>query len=366
MGQAPGRLEQSGASMIAVHGRTRSQRHSGLADWDQIGAVRAALSIPVVANGNIQNDRDVDDCMAATGCVGCMSAYGLLKNPAMFSPSLQLTDFELVSHYLDFCEEYPPAETRVMADHLLVLLEDVLSSDTGLNDSMVDVVQSLRRPGWYEDVGVDGLRQLVQMVQQRELGNASRISLNTIKARALGCNSREVEHAATKQDNDRARRNAKQLRRRHRDALAGAWNAGATARAVRGVVAKLQLRVQEHGIRAAAMASAWRVVRGAAVTALLQLVVAFTEEHYFEQGWEQVSKGRGRSYKESSKRRGRGRSSRDEGKESCKDNNKARSSKGKESCKGKERNCKGKGRSYKGKECCNDQLQHLLRELHQQ
>ena len=105
MGQAPGRLEQSGASMIAVHGRTRSQRHSGLADWDQIGAVRAALSIPVVANGNIQNDRDVDDCMAATGCVGCMSAYGLLKNPAMFSPYLQLTHFVLVSHYLDFCEE---------------------------------------------------------------------------------------------------------------------------------------------------------------------------------------------------------------------------------------------------------------------
>ena len=135
-----------------------------------------------------------------------------------------------------------------MADHLLVLLEDVLSSDTGLNDSMVDVVQSLRRPGWYEDVGVDGLRQLVQMVQQRELGNASRISLNTIKARALGCNSREVEHAATKQDNDRARRNAKQLRRRHRDALAGAWNAGATARA---------LSARGRGKAAAPRAGAW-------------------------------------------------------------------------------------------------------------
>lgn len=50
-------------------------------------AVREAVRIPVLANGNIRNLQDVHDCIAYTGTQGVMSAESLLEDPALFSPS---------------------------------------------------------------------------------------------------------------------------------------------------------------------------------------------------------------------------------------------------------------------------------------
>lgn len=77
-------LEAAGADLICVHGRTRAQGYSGRADWLTIAAVRAAVRIPVVANGDI---RDADSALRAkeiTGCDGLAIGRGSVGNPFVF------------------------------------------------------------------------------------------------------------------------------------------------------------------------------------------------------------------------------------------------------------------------------------------
>jgi len=80
-------LEGAGASLVAVHGRTRDQKEAAAyaADWAQIKAVKAALRVPVLANGGVLTLADAEACMAATGADGVLSAIPLLENPALFS-----------------------------------------------------------------------------------------------------------------------------------------------------------------------------------------------------------------------------------------------------------------------------------------
>ena len=74
-------LEDAGAAMVTVHGRTRAQGYNGSACWDWIRQVKAALTIPVIANGDIFSVEAAIACLAATGADGIMCSRGTLGYP---------------------------------------------------------------------------------------------------------------------------------------------------------------------------------------------------------------------------------------------------------------------------------------------
>ena len=79
------RMEDNGAAMVAVHGRTRSMLYSGVADWDMITKVKQQLSIPVLANGDIVDGKTAADCRRRTGADGIMIGRATFGDPWIFS-----------------------------------------------------------------------------------------------------------------------------------------------------------------------------------------------------------------------------------------------------------------------------------------
>ena len=78
-------IEQEGGAMVAVHGRTKVQAYSGNADWDAIAEVRQAVSIPVVANGDVRTAADIERLKNHTGCSAVMIGRAAISNPWIFS-----------------------------------------------------------------------------------------------------------------------------------------------------------------------------------------------------------------------------------------------------------------------------------------
>jgi nifR3 family TIM-barrel protein len=79
------RMEDNGASLVAVHGRTRAMLYSGVADWDMITKVKNQLSIPVIANGDIVDAETAIKCLRRTGADGLMIGRATFGDPWIFA-----------------------------------------------------------------------------------------------------------------------------------------------------------------------------------------------------------------------------------------------------------------------------------------
>lgn len=121
-------IESAGAQMLTVHGRLREQKghHTGLADWSQIKRVVEAVSVPVIANGNILTLEDCERCMRETGAVGVMSAEAHLYNPALFSGKI-IPVWDLVAEYLQITKEHP-APLSFIRGHLFKMFRKCLDT----------------------------------------------------------------------------------------------------------------------------------------------------------------------------------------------------------------------------------------------
>lgn len=110
--------EESGASRIAVHGRTKAQGYTGFADWDIIREVKSAVKIPVIGNGDITSPQEAAKRIAESGVDGVMIGRAVLGNPWLPGQ----TDRYLRTGEL---APEPAAEEiqKVMLDHLQLLAE---------------------------------------------------------------------------------------------------------------------------------------------------------------------------------------------------------------------------------------------------
>ncbi|MBE5743418.1 MAG: tRNA-dihydrouridine synthase family protein [Clostridiales bacterium] len=101
--------EDSGASLITIHGRVRTAYYSGEVNYLEIEKAKNAVSIPVIANGGIFTKLDADIMMDRTGADGVMIARGALENPLIFSQILGKTcDYslkDLISIQIDLLKE---------------------------------------------------------------------------------------------------------------------------------------------------------------------------------------------------------------------------------------------------------------------
>ena len=78
------RMEDAGAAMLTVHGRTRSMLYSGTADWDMIAKVKAQCSVPVIANGDIVDAESALRCLKWTKADGLMIGRATFGDPWIF------------------------------------------------------------------------------------------------------------------------------------------------------------------------------------------------------------------------------------------------------------------------------------------
>lgn len=79
------RMEETGITALTVHGRTRQQGFSGQADWEAIAAVKRAVSVPVIGNGDVLGYDDFREMERTTGCDAVMVGRGAMGNPWIFA-----------------------------------------------------------------------------------------------------------------------------------------------------------------------------------------------------------------------------------------------------------------------------------------
>ncbi len=152
------RMEDAGAQMITVHGRTRAQGYNGPAKWEWIGRVKEVLTIPVIANGDMFSVEAAVRCLEQTGADGVMCSRGTLGYPFLVGE---------VDHFLKTGKEKTPTtpvqRLECARDHLQALWE--YKGDRGIH-------QARKHMTWYAKgfAGASELRGQLSVLETVEQG----------------------------------------------------------------------------------------------------------------------------------------------------------------------------------------------------
>lgn len=146
--------EASGASAIAVHGRTRNQYYSGKADWDIIRQVKEAVSISVIGNGDVDSAQKALEMKEYTGCDGIMIARAARGNPWIFK---QVSEFLKNGRIV---EKPEPEEIKKMILRHAQMLIEYKGEFTGIREMRKHVA-------WYTG-GLPHSAELRRLVNQME------------------------------------------------------------------------------------------------------------------------------------------------------------------------------------------------------
>lgn len=129
-------IEQNGASAITVHGRTAAMYYSGKADRSKIAQVKRAVSVPVIANGDIYTPEDAVSMLADTGCDAVMIGRGAQGNPFIFT--------QIAEYMRDGCVHTNPGHAQrleVLKEHILLLCS--------LKGERTGVREARKHVAWY-------------------------------------------------------------------------------------------------------------------------------------------------------------------------------------------------------------------------
>jgi tRNA-dihydrouridine synthase B len=129
-------FESAGVQMLAVHGRTREQGYKGEAEYDTIAAVKAAVQIPVVANGDITSPEKARDVLQATGADAIMIGRAAQGRPWIFRE---------IAHFLATGTHLAPP----LVSEVKRLLVEHLHDHYRLYDEFIGVRSARKHIGWY-------------------------------------------------------------------------------------------------------------------------------------------------------------------------------------------------------------------------
>ena len=149
--------QECGIQALAIHGRTRADKFAGEAEYDTIATIKSVLTIPVIANGDIDSPVRAKEVLARTGADAIMIGRAAQGRPWIF---------EEIRHYLDKGKPAPPKETGWVASTLLEHLDELYRHYGKRHGVLV----ARKHIGWYSRTrpGSAGFRQAVYKTETPE------------------------------------------------------------------------------------------------------------------------------------------------------------------------------------------------------
>ncbi len=176
--------EDAGADAITLHPRTRNEMYSGKADWKEIRALKEALDIPVIGNGDIRTGEDAAKMRKLTGCDGIMIARGSHGDPWLFRQARAALSGEAIPSDPDVEERF-----RICLEHAQNAV--IYGEDPGRA-----VLEFRKHLGWYMK-GLPSSRQLRQDLFQATSIDQVRSRLEQYRERHLSGKFSELEPQAS-------------------------------------------------------------------------------------------------------------------------------------------------------------------------